>query len=161
MSGFVLDLSALSQGVRRLRLESEAAGVGLAPEGWAGPVQGDFAVERSADRISVRGRVTAGARLECVRCLAAFELPLDVPFELYADRKGTGSRRDEVELERDDLMSFHDGRRLDFGEQVREALLIELPIAPHCSEGCRGLCPVCGADLNREPCTCPERETAR
>lgn len=161
MSGFVLDLAELSQGARRLRLESDAEAVGLAVDGWPGGIQGDFTVERSGDRVSVRGRLTAAARLECVRCLGAFELPLDVPFELFADRKGTGRHRDEEELERGDLMKFHDGRRLDLGQDVRESLLIELPIAPHCREDCRGLCPGCGADLNREPCTCPDRNVAR
>ena len=81
---------------------------------------------------------------------------MDAPFELFADRSGAGSRRDETALERDDYMLFHDGRKLDLNEPVREALLLELPMAPHCREDCNGLCPRCGADLNDGPCACDD-----
>jgi uncharacterized protein len=161
MSSFTLDLSQLSQGSSRVGPEAEAPEVGLDPREWPGLVRGDFQVERSGDRITVRGKVAATARLECVRCLESFELPLEVAFELYADRSGTGSRRDEVELERDDYMQFHDGRTLDLSEGVRETLLVELPMAPHCRDDCKGLCPHCGANLNNGPCACGDPATIR
>jgi uncharacterized protein len=42
---------------------------------------------------------------------------------------------------------------------VRDALLLELPLAPLCREDCRGLCAHCGADLNDGPCDCaPPRD---
>jgi uncharacterized protein len=157
MLGFALDLAQLSQGSSRLRLEADAADIGLAPDGWPGRVIGDLAVERRGDRISVRGTLDATARLDCVRCLRGFELHIGTAFDLFADRQGTGSRRDEEELERGDYMRFHDGRRLDLGDEARETLLLEIPIAPHCREDCRGLCPRCGADLNEAPCTCSDR----
>jgi uncharacterized protein len=161
MSSFVIELARLPQGSSLARPEADAAEVGLPAAGWPGRVAGDFSVERSGERITVRGRVWGAAWLECVRCLKGFERSLDVPLELFADRMGTGSRRDEVELERDDYMMFHDGRRLDLSEQVREALLLELPIAPHCREDCEGLCPRCGADLNDGPCACLDRLAVR
>lgn len=161
MSSFVLDLSQLSQGSTRSQLDAAATELGLAAEGWPGRVSGDFSVERSGERITVRGRVRGTARLECFRCLKGYELALEVPFEVFAERSGTGSRRDEIELVRDDYMMFHDGRKLDLSGQVREALLLELPIAPHCREDCEGLCPRCGADLNDGPCACPDRIAAR
>jgi len=160
MSEFVLELAQLSQGSSRVRLEADAPQVGLAAEAWPGRVVGDFTVERSGDRITVRGRIHATAWLECFRCLSGFALPVDVPFDTFAERSGTGSRREERELERDDYMLFHDGRTLDLGDPVREALLLELPIAPRCREDCRGLCPRCGADLNTGACTCDERRAA-
>lgn len=160
MSSFVLELARLPQGASQTRSEADATEVGLSAEEWPGQVAGDFRVERTGERIMVRGRVRATACLECVRCLKGYELPLDVPFEVFAERSGSGSRRDEEQLERDDYMMFHDGRKLDLSEQVREALLLELPIAPHCREDCEGLCPHCGADLNDGPCSCQDRIAA-
>jgi uncharacterized protein len=58
-------------------------------------------------------------------------------------------------------MQFHDGRTLDLGEGVRETLLVELPMAPHCREDCKGLCPHCGANLNNGPCACGDPATIR
>src|SRR5437660_5064027 len=104
MSPFVIDLSQLPQGSSQARLEADPTTLGLPAEGWLGRVSGDFRFERNGDRITVRGRVIATPRLQCVRCLGGFELPMDVPVEVFAERSGTGKRRDEIELERDDYM---------------------------------------------------------
>lgn len=37
---------------------------------------------------------------------------------------------------------------------VRDALLLELPLAPLCKQDCKGLCPQCGGDRNLEGCGC-------
>lgn len=152
MSGFSVDLASLPSGLHRVGLECEASELGLSLSEWPKPVRGDFDVEKSGDQVLVRGVLAAEASLECVRCLKAFTLPVRPPFELYAERAGTGRRGEEEALERDDYMKFHDGRKLELGEAAREVLLLELPMAPRCREDCRGLCPVCGADRNEEPC---------
>jgi len=43
---------------------------------------------------------------------------------------------------------------IDLTADIREAILLALPIKFMCSEACRGLCVQCGADLNKAPCTC-------
>ena len=161
MSGFAIDLAQLSQGTSRIRLEADAAEIGLAPESWPGRVTSSCSVERTGDRISVRGTLTAAAWLECVRCLRGFERQIETALDLFAERQGSGRRRDEEELERGDYMKFHDGKRLDLSEEARESLLLEIPIAPCCRDDCRGLCPRCGADLNDGPCACPDRGQIR
>ena len=47
-----------------------------------------------------------------------------------------------------------EGDRIDLEPIVREAVLLELPMAPLCSPDCAGLCPECGADCNISPCQC-------
>ncbi len=152
MSDFSVDLASLAPGSHRIGVECGASELGLSQEVWPRPVRGDFEVDKSGDQVRVKGWLTAVASLECVRCLRAFEFSVRPPFDVYAERSGTGRRRDEEELERDEYMKFHDGRKLELGEAAREVLLLELPMAPHCREDCRGLCPVCGADRNEEPC---------
>lgn len=49
-----------------------------------------------------------------------------------------------------------EGDLLDLEPLARDAVLLELPLAPVCRPGCRGLCPQCGADLNSGPCACAE-----
>ncbi|MBK9178948.1 MAG: DUF177 domain-containing protein [Acidimicrobiales bacterium] len=44
--------------------------------------------------------------------------------------------------------------QVDLEQVLREVVLLELPLAPLCREGCLGLCPVCGADRNLEACDC-------
>ena len=152
MSSFCVELASLSPGFHRIGLECGASELGLSQEDWPGTVRGDFGVEKSGDQVRVKGVLTAVASLECVRCLKTFELSVRPPIDVYAERTGTGNRRDEEALERDEYMQFHDGRKLDLGEAAREVLLLELPMAPYCRDDCRGLCPECGADRNVETC---------
>lgn len=155
MSGFHFNLATLPQGTSRLEVESTAAGVGLPEAEWPSAIRADVVLDKAGEQVTVRGTVRAVARLECVRCLESFDLEVASELMLYADRAGTSRHLvDEGELERDDHMKFHDGRKLDVAEEVRESLLIELPMAPHCREDCRGLCPRCGANLNLGPCGC-------
>lgn len=154
MTGFVLDLGTLRPVRDQVVLESPAADVGLTQPEWPEQVRGSFVVERSGDRVSVRGSVQSRAHVECARCLKELDLLLEAPMVLYAERTGSTSREEQDQLERDDYMLFHDGRRLDLRETVRELLLLELPITPLCREDCPGLCPKCGADLSLGPCGC-------
>jgi uncharacterized protein len=42
---------------------------------------------------------------------------------------------------------------------VREAIILSLPLKPLCSEECKGLCPICGTDLNKSHCHCVIEKT--
>src|SRR5438067_8809677 len=127
MSGFVLDLGTLQPVFDRVEVESPAADLGLPQPEWREAVRGSFVAERSGERVSVRGNVHTRAHLECARCLTEFDLPLAAPIVVYAERSGSTTRHEQDELERDDHMLFHDGRRLDLRGSVRESLLLELP----------------------------------
>jgi uncharacterized protein len=155
MSSFAIDLGSLRQGRTPVELEASALDLGLPQDGWAGPIQGRFDVEKTGEKVTVRGSVAATARLECVRCLTDFEWPVRVPLEVFAERAGSGRSADEAALQRDEYMRFHDGRQLELRDEARELLLLELPMVPRCREDCRGLCPRCGEDLNAGPCGCP------
>ena len=43
-------------------------------------------------------------------------------------------------------------------DDIREDLLIALPVNPLCSNKCLGLCNQCGVDLNNESCDCGSKE---
>lgn len=43
---------------------------------------------------------------------------------------------------------------IDLTADIREAILLALPMKFVCSEACRGLCVQCGANLNKAPCAC-------
>ena len=154
MSGFIINLATLAVGASRFEARATAEELELPPGEWPVEVEATLGLDRTGDLVSVRGMLRSSARLECVRCLRAFDLPLAVDLTVVADRAG-GRGRFEEQLEADDYMMFHDGRQLDLREQARESLLLELPITPHCREDCRGLCPRCGADLNQGSCGCP------
>ena len=50
------------------------------------------------------------------------------------------------------------GAELDVSEDVRDALVVEIPINCICDKNCAGLCHVCGNNLNKSKCNCKEPE---
>jgi uncharacterized protein len=84
----------------------------------------------------VRGRVSASVQFRCVRCTERF------PFD--------AEERDFLSAhELDDLTEC-----VDLTPELREAILLAFPNYPVCREECRGLCPQCGTNLNKEKCDC-------
>lgn len=43
---------------------------------------------------------------------------------------------------------------IDVTELIRQEMILHFPTIPVCSKSCKGLCPVCGADLNDTSCNC-------
>ncbi len=160
MSGFTIDVATLRTDSERIEIEAGGEDLGLDPGGWTGPVRGVFQVEKLGENLSIRGSIEGTAQLECVRCLRAFEYPLRVPLEVLAERSGHTRGASEQELERDHDLVFFNGRQVDLGDPARQALLVDVPMAPHCREDCRGLCPNCGADRNEGPCACEVASTS-
>jgi len=61
----------------------------------------------------------------------------------------------EKEVEEEDLSTaFYDDQKIDLAQLMREQFYLALPMKPLCGDGCRGLCPVCGTNLNRGTCDC-------
>jgi uncharacterized protein len=125
----------------------------------AAPVKLAMDVERAgADVYRVTGRVTTRLELACGRCLDPFEIAVDAPFELRYVPMTENGGEGEREIAEDDLTTaFYRDGVLDVNELLREQFQLALPMKPLCSEACRGLCAVCGANQNRTTCECTPR----
>jgi len=114
------------------------------------------------DTVHVRGRLTAPLGLECGRCLEPFPVALEQELDLfYLRHRDEDEEEEEVELkDRDMVVAYYDGDRLDLGTVVREQCFLSLPLKPLCREDCLGRCPSCGGNRNLENCGCPAPEEA-
>ena len=83
---------------------------------------------------------------QCSRCLADTEKKLDFKIEEVFSKT-------ELENENDDVIILN-SNEIDLKEITEHALCCALPITCLCSDDCKGLCPVCGCDLNSENCSC-------
>ena len=99
------------------------------------------------DRISVQGTARAWITSRCDRCLEPMQLEAQGPVDAVYAR--------EPDPDDPDLYSY-DSSRIDLTDAVRDAILMELPLRFLCREDCKGLCPVCGVNLNNGTCTCQE-----
>jgi uncharacterized protein len=130
----------------------------------AAPVELSMDVERSGkDAFRVTGRAITRLELDCGRCLEPFEVPVDASFELRYIPAAENTGEEEREIEEDDLTTaFYREGALDVIEMLREQFTLATPMKPLCAEACRGLCPECGANLNRTECGCtPKWEDPR
>jgi uncharacterized protein len=132
-------------------------GADVDDEGYAivAPVHLVMDVRKQGDVFQATGRVDGTLRLECGRCLDPFDVPVGASFELRyvpgAENTGEGER----EVGDDDLTTaFYHDQKIDLEELIREQFLLALPMKPLCDEACKGLCPICGANLNTNPCDC-------
>ena len=127
-------------------------------------------------------KVSSEMEMTCSRCLEAFSVPVYVDVrtrfvpqsdfakvtEETAFRDGklaAGDSEDDELLEDaarsdvdDDALGIAEYRddKIDLREVVREQLYLAMPMKPLCREDCKGLCPVCGVNRNRETCTCQQ-----
>ena len=94
----------------------------------------------------VRGQLEARFRTVCARCLRAADFP--VTEEIYRIYTSDPNLEDEEDVVR---LSGRD-RYLSILDAVREAVILSVPGKPLCVPDCKGLCSVCGCNLNEESC---------
>lgn len=99
---------------------------------------------RTPQGLVLQGEFQAETDLECVRCLDMFPQALKWSVtDLYAfDRRN---------ITESGLLVPEDGQ-IDLEPLLREYALLEFPISPVCKPDCKGLCPVCGENLNKIDC---------
>ncbi len=117
-------------------------------------MQGNNDLER------VEGIVSATAVLECSRCLESFRQNITGDFSFVARHLNKGetfsnySEIDNNEDENNFIYVAYDEDSIDITKFVHDALLLSIPLKPICNEDCKGLCPVCGNNLNESEFCC-------
>ncbi len=108
--------------------------------------------------IRVKGQVRTSMEAECDRCLGRAAFPIDAPFDLFYRPAESNDTEEEVAIDEGEAeMGFYEMPGLELEEILREQVLLQLPMQRVCSEACRGICPVCGANRNETECHCEAR----
>ena len=122
---------------------------------FAGPVVLSGVYMITGDTVVVNGRAQAAVESRCARCLAPAVTQVDCEVSEAFVR-----RTEENDSAADWEQYTYEGHVLDLTEAVRSAVLLEVPTRVLCNENCRGLCPVCGTNLNVSMCSC-QKEPVR
>lgn len=177
------DLSRFKSGTDRIDRTYEPAAFGAESADFriTSPAHLTADLTKSGAKFLLKGRLTATLELACSRCLEMFDVPVDATLDLTfvpaveppkplvepaaparhklrtkAPRHGHEDvELDGTEVADDDLgLSEYSGDEIDFGLMMREQFYLALPMKPLCQSDCKGLCPVCGKNRNRETCSC-------
>lgn len=110
-----------------------------------GPVNVSGKITNLKEILLFEGKIDGKITLECDRCTKS----IDYKFNIDANEKFSNNYIDNE----DDLYIFR-GDTIDLGDVVKNIIVLNLPMKYICSEGCKGLCPNCGTDLNTTQCGC-------
>lgn len=109
-------------------------------------LHGRLRLTRTAQGLFAQGDLAAAVPAQCVRCLTEFSQPLSIHIaDLFVTPPSQAG---------DPLLVVHDDMHLHLGPLVRESMLLDVPLQPLCQPDCKGLCPECGGDRNRNECHC-------
>jgi uncharacterized protein len=110
-------------------------------------IQGSIAVSVTEDGVVAEGMLTALTQLSCSRCLDDYWQPLNLKFtEMFAAHPV-----DDMENGTLEQPLPADGS-IDLSPILRDYAALDIPIRQLCSPECKGLCQVCGINLNRNDC---------
>jgi uncharacterized protein len=137
--------------------------VGACPDLGAHPGPAGLALRgrlsRSGDDYLLLGHIGGTLETTCARCLEPARIAVDSHLTVTFVPANVG---DDEELDDDsDVVGFA-GNQIELDDEVRDEILLAIPVQVLCVESCRGLCPVCGGNRNAAPCECEaeRRESA-
>ncbi|MGN0317285.1 MAG: YceD family protein [Lachnospira sp.] len=104
-------------------------------------------VKLGKTKFSVQGESKLTLSIPCDRCLE----PVNTPIAYAVDRVADIASEELIEDEEQD---FIDGYNLDIDKLLFGEILLNIPGKVLCKESCKGLCSVCGTNLNLRDCGC-------
>lgn len=133
---------------RQVFAEKENPGLPL------GSIDGSVTLKRIRETLYLEGNIRTEAETDCSRCLEAARLPISATFK-YVLSPIQVEHQEEQELGAEDLdfVSYQDDL-VDLDPLIIEQILLQIPMKVLCREDCRGLCPHCGINLNKDHCQC-------
>jgi len=131
-----------------------------------GPFRFGLEAYESGDDILLAGNFGGAIRVECGRCLQRYRHALAERFRLVLEPAGERQPSDPEGAEAlardglclgDDLeLGWYRGAEVRLDAFFTELISLALPLQPLCDQECKGLCPRCGIDRNRQHCGCEE-----
>jgi uncharacterized protein len=151
-----LMLDTIEEGTNSLDLKCSPKELDLEFDGtqFIGDVSISLRLYRQISKIFVKASMSVDAEMECSRCL------IPVPMKIEATTEIQYSPLPKFERDQIDAIGigYYSEEYIELSDELRESILLELPMIVLCSEDCIGFCPHCGKNLNIEVCDCSEIE---
>ncbi|MDH3975722.1 MAG: DUF177 domain-containing protein [Deltaproteobacteria bacterium] len=118
------------------------------------PAGGIFDISKKERTLFINVRIEGSVQVVCSRCLADFDYPINGTSKLVLYPECA----DVESVDPDDDRDYYDGEKIDIKEILDEETLMLVPFNPLCRDDCKGLCSVCGANLNEGACGCSRKD---
>jgi uncharacterized protein len=147
-------ISGLSNGLHEYHFVASPADVGL-DDAFRKPVSLDVALEKSSRQIYLKADIASEGNFTCDRCLDDFSTAIASKlsiFYAFSEPEAENAEGDDVRILTPETMY------LEITDDVRQSIMLAVPLKLLCMEECKGLCPHCGINRNRQSCKCHEQE---
>jgi DUF177 domain-containing protein len=154
VGGIQIRISGLSNGVHEYHFSVEPHGL-LLEKNFINKVEIDAHLEKTSRQLILRASIHTAALFQCDRCLKEFNKPLSAEYSMvyiYHQDETGAYHPEEVSVISSDTVT------IDLTEDVRQLIVLSVPLKLLCSDMCKGLCPRCGCDLNARSCSCTQEE---
>lgn len=101
----------------------------------------------ASGKLNVEGKGEVVLGMQCGRCLKDVEQKIELAFSVMVTSP-------ELPLEEEDDQTFMEGYSLNVENLISSEILMSLPAKVLCKPDCKGICRVCGKDLNLGDCGC-------
>jgi uncharacterized protein len=111
-------------------------------------------IHKSGNSYDVKGFEEYDLVLTCSRCLRDIKQHEKRNFHLKFKKNADYAISDKSAGETDKTESefIVENNCINLGPFLRDEIILSVPMKPLCSEECRGLCPICGVNLNKTTC---------
>ena len=106
-------------------------------------------MNESGKKLVITGQADVTLNIPCDRCLKEVEVPFSLDFEKHVNLEAEDDKES-------DETNYIDGYNLDVDKLLYNEILIGWPMKVLCSEDCKGICSVCGQNLNEGTCDCED-----
>lgn len=145
-----ISISNLSEGVHAFHFSAEPIHFGLG-NNFTNLVAIDVTLEKTSREVLLHAEASTVGTFSCDRCIDEFHQELKAAYEivyLYDEGEAYRYPDDEVHVISAGTLA------IDITEDVRQYLLLAVPVKLLCKETCKGLCPHCGTNHNHHTCSC-------
>ena len=151
----VIPLKNLKDGVHEFRGTSSAGRLGIDEDVFAGDIFTDITVDKRGFNYHIVIESRSAGTFCCDRCLEQFEMEIKNKSRILYT--GDKSLVDTMSKEKEDVRFIKpDDIEIDFSDDIKQFLLLEIPYKKVCKEECKGLCAKCGQNLNLGQCDCED-----
>ena len=111
---------------------------------------------RVGDDFYLKGKVKTALTIDCSRCLSPLHRVVDGSLKArFIPSDACSAPVGETELQASDIdTEVYKDNKIDLTQSVLDGIMLTVPTVCLCIDGCRGICPHCGINLNREYCRC-------
>jgi uncharacterized protein len=147
----LIKIANLSDGDHSYDFDEGIEKIGLTAP-FFGNFKADVTLKKSHSQIILQTQLEVPVMFECDRCTVEYKTSLQTSYQVvyFFSTESLGDESDSL------IYLNPNADIIDISKELRDYALLSVPMKKLCSDDCKGLCPVCGQDLNIKECECPK-----